>query len=103
RSAPPPSCVNDAPVIYKGAKTDEAVTQHHAGRNIGGVEPHAAGKGEKPRRAKPPLVPMIEFRGYLVPPYRIARSARNFAHIVKTKRQQHRFFEPLVDAPGPIT
>jgi len=32
----------------------------------------------------------------------VTRSALNFAHIVKTKRQQHRFFEPLIDAPGTV-
>src|SRR6516164_4067229 len=80
------------------AEIDEARHQHHAWRDIGGIAHDRARNGAKTRRAKAPFVPMIEFRADLVPPYRMARSARNFAHIVKTKRQQYCFFEPLVDA-----
>ena len=43
---------------------------------------------------------MIELRRHLVPPHRVAGAARDFAHVVQSKRQQHRFLEPLIDPPG---
>jgi hypothetical protein len=45
---------------------------------------------------------MVELGRDLVPPRGMARPPRDFAHIVKKKRQQHRLFEPLIDPPGPI-
>ncbi len=86
--------------IHIGAEIDERGHQHHARRDIGGAAHDAARHRAKAGGAEILVVPIVEFRRHLVPPGRMRRPARNDAHVVETKRQQHRLLQPLIDVPA---
>ena len=91
--------VDHGVAVDVGAEVDEARHQHHAGRDVGRVPHHAARHGAEAGAAEARFVPAVEFRGHLVPPHRLAGTARDHAHVVEPEREQHRLLEPLVDAP----
>src|SRR5262249_25056766 len=79
--------VDHGALIDIGAQIDETRHQHHARGDIGRAPHDAARHGAKPSRAKAVFTPMIELGWDLVPPRSMARSPRDFTHIVKTERQ----------------
>src|SRR5688572_9149778 len=56
----------------------------------------------EPRLAKVARCPALELRGHLVPPFGFARPVADDRHVVEPEREEHRFFEPLIDLPAAV-
>ena len=69
---------------------------------IGRAAHHAAGHGAEAGFLELRRVPALEFGIDLVPPHRLAGSARDHAHVVEAERQQHGLLQPLVDLPAAV-
>src|SRR5207253_11504011 len=92
--------VDHGAAVDIGAEIDERGHEHHARRDEGGAAHDRARHRAKAGRAEAVVAPAVEFRGHLVPPRRVAGTARDDGYVIEAKRQQHRLLEPLVDAPG---
>src|SRR5213075_2184717 len=91
--------VDHRPLADPRADVDEARHEHGSGCDVGAAADDRAGDGAEAGLGKALRAPAEKLGRHLVPPGRAAGTAGDGVHRIEAEGQQHRFFEPLIDAP----